>query len=362
MSEAAPYLSIVCAFGHAQRDEAWVRQTRIFLMAISAQAERHRLPIEIILVDRNSSGSGQSAAVLLGDPPGNDFTQIRIVTVPGSEIIAGHPIDRERRAQNVGIRRARGDFVLAAGTDIILSDELMRLLASRPLREGVTYHAMRVETVPDFLGGSSVAIGAVESACRRGAGCAAMPPFRAGFDGAAASSSDSSWNEIMRRAAMELKLEAFPLTIGIALGNFLMMGRKSWLEIGGFPEWRVDDPYFDRIVTAQAQYRGWLPTIFPASCHYFSIAPLRAPDPAQDIYRDADGDLRIRIESPPIRHLNNWQSAGLLKSVRRAIPSPPDGPPVEIRVNGPNWGLAEFDLPEERQARGPVTSQTMGYR
>lgn len=344
----APYLSIVCAFGNAQRGDAWLRQTRAFLAATAFEARRSTLPIEILLVDRDSSGEGGPAQSLLGPLPENEFLTIRIVTVPGGEIIQGQPIDRERRLQNIGIRRARGDFILAARTDIVLSAELVRHLASRPLREHAIYHAMRIETEPDYLAGSEIAAVAVESACRRGAVVATLPPYVAAIDGPSSAASDSSWVDALGRAAAELRLERFPFPIIFSLENFVLMGRRSWHEIGGFPEWNVSESYFDRIVLAQARHRGWPATIFPGSCPYFSVPSLSRPDAARDIYVDTDGDLRIRIAPPPIRNLNNWQTANLLNVMHRSLPLPPAGPWTTIAVNDSSWGLADFDLPEIR--------------
>jgi hypothetical protein len=346
----APYLSIVCAFGHAQREERWLRQTRAFLAATAWQAEQARLPLEIILVDRDPSGAGAAALSLLSPLPENDFIDVRIILVPGSEFVAGHAIERERRAQNVGIRRARGAFILAAGTDIVLSADLMRLLASRELHEKRIYQAMRFETEPAYLADAATPVNAIEVDCRRGATWAVLPPHRVGFDAAVASMSDVSWTDLSRRAGAELKLDNFDFAPDFSLGNFLLMHRRSWFELGGFPEWNTGDVHFDRIVMAQARYRGCLPTIFPAECHYFSVASLRRHDAAKDIYVDADGDLRIRIESPPIRHLNNHQSAGLLKALHKAIPLPPAGAPAAIRVNGPTGDLPPLNCLRKRPA------------
>lgn len=351
-----PYLSIVCAFGDAQRAPAWLTQIRTFLAVTAHRAEQFALPLEIILVDRDPSGEAETAEALLGPLPRNEFATVRIVTVPGGEIVAGKVIDRERRAQNVGIRRAQGEFVLAAGVDIILGADLMRLLASRPLREGASYHAMRIETAPAYLNAPLPPPPAaeIEADCRRGAYSATLPPVQAGFDGPVAAASDVSWADMMRRAAAELNFDQTAQFIGFGLCDFLLMGRRSWFEIGGFPEWNVGDAYFDRIVLAQARYRGWPPIIFSEQCHYFSVAALRHHDVAGDIYVDTDGDLRIRIESPPIPHLNNWQSAGVLNVLHNAIPLPLEGPSAAIRVNGPDWGLAAFDLSE--QSAGPSGS------
>lgn len=48
-------------------------------------------------------------------------------------------------AKNVGVRRARGQFVLTTNTDIYLSRGVLKSLASRSLQEGVLYRAARCD-------------------------------------------------------------------------------------------------------------------------------------------------------------------------------------------------------------------------
>src|SRR5262249_37088167 len=50
---------------------------------------------------------------------------------------------------NVGIRRARGRFVLATNIDIILNDELVRFIASGQLRPGRMYRIDRHDVMAD---------------------------------------------------------------------------------------------------------------------------------------------------------------------------------------------------------------------
>ena len=47
-------------------------------------------------------------------------------------------------AKNVGIRRARGEFVLATNIDVLFSDELMVRIAQRDLRADRLYRCDRL--------------------------------------------------------------------------------------------------------------------------------------------------------------------------------------------------------------------------
>jgi hypothetical protein len=52
-------------------------------------------------------------------------------------------------AKNVGIRRARGAFILATNIDIVFSDELVQFLASRRLERGRMYRIDRYDVMSD---------------------------------------------------------------------------------------------------------------------------------------------------------------------------------------------------------------------
>lgn len=63
----------------------------------------------------------------------------RIITVPGEGRF------EEYKAKNVGIRRAKGDFILATNPDIVLSLAMIRWLNERPLRADCIYRANRYD-------------------------------------------------------------------------------------------------------------------------------------------------------------------------------------------------------------------------
>ena len=52
-------------------------------------------------------------------------------------------------AKNVGIRRARGQFILATNIDILFSDELAEYLATRRLEHGRMYRIDRHDAMSD---------------------------------------------------------------------------------------------------------------------------------------------------------------------------------------------------------------------
>ena len=84
----------------------------------------------------STAGRCRLAAVLQW--PLQTTCRIRIIEVPAE--IQGQTI-----ARNAGIRRARGQFILATNIDIVFSSELMQFLASRRLEQGRMYRIDRYD-------------------------------------------------------------------------------------------------------------------------------------------------------------------------------------------------------------------------
>src|SRR5262245_15742571 len=125
---------------------------RHFVDGLVEQSRRHRLSIELILVEWNPPPARLPLAEALSWPALDDHCQIRIVTVPPElharlQYAAALPLF-QMIAKNVGIRRARGRYVLATNIDILFSDSLMRFLRD-DLRPGRLYRADRCDVPTD---------------------------------------------------------------------------------------------------------------------------------------------------------------------------------------------------------------------
>ena len=144
-----PYLSIVAASRNDNHKGDLDRRSQIFIDALLAQAARHRLETELILVEWNPPADRPSLRAGLAWPADNHWLEIRIITV-------GRKLHRrfayssrlpmfQMIAKNVGVRRARGAFVLQTNIDIVFSDALFSWIARRALRPGVFYRCDRVD-------------------------------------------------------------------------------------------------------------------------------------------------------------------------------------------------------------------------
>jgi len=148
-----PYLSVVAAARNDDHGGNLLTRMQAFAHAWIALARRHDLDSELILVEWNPPEDRARLIEAMRWPADTGPCRVRIIDVP-PEVHARYRHAAELPlyqmiAKNVGIRRARGEFILAANIDIVFSDELVRFLASRSLEPGRMYRIDRHDVMSD---------------------------------------------------------------------------------------------------------------------------------------------------------------------------------------------------------------------
>ena len=141
-----PYLSFVIAARNDNYAGGMLRRLQVCIDTFLHQAETFELPSELILVDWNSPpDAGLGDAVQWRTL--TRWCSVRVITVPPAVHATQRFGDRLpiliHRARNVGIRRARGQFVLPTSADILCSDELIETIAARQLEACALYRIAR---------------------------------------------------------------------------------------------------------------------------------------------------------------------------------------------------------------------------
>lgn len=144
---AAPYLSVVVTARNDNHGDNMLARMQAFLDSWVGQANRYGIPSEIIIVEWNPPAARPKLTEALHCPPKKGVCEIRFIEVspeihqrfPTPEAIPLH----QMIAKNVGIRRARGEFVIATNLDIVFSRELMQFLARQALQPNVLYRIDR---------------------------------------------------------------------------------------------------------------------------------------------------------------------------------------------------------------------------
>jgi len=151
---AAPYISVVVPARNDDHGGKMLGRMQAFLDAWFEQAERYGLRTEIVVVEWNPPPERPRLRECLKWPAGPRVCELRFLEVP-SEV---HRRFRNSRAiplhqmiaKNAGIRRARGEFVLATNLDTICSAELVRFFAARQLERRTMYRIDRHDVASSF--------------------------------------------------------------------------------------------------------------------------------------------------------------------------------------------------------------------
>ena len=153
MTDTDLYLSVVVTSRNDDHGQSLLRRMQTFVNALIGQCKRHGLRAELVLVEWNPPPDRPRFIEALRWPEKTDPCQVRIIEVP-PELHqrfrhSEHLPLFQMIAKNVGIRRARGRFIVATNIDILLSDELMRALARGQLRRGRMYRIDRHDVMTD---------------------------------------------------------------------------------------------------------------------------------------------------------------------------------------------------------------------
>jgi len=149
----APYLSVVVTTRNDDHGGDPLKRLQAFVNCFDEQCRRTGLDAELIVVEWNPPPDRPLVSSLLRLPSPAACTY-RFIDVPpelhGQLAFADVLPLFQMIAKNVGIRRARGRFILATNIDIIFSNALVEFIASRQLQLRRMYRVDRHDILSDF--------------------------------------------------------------------------------------------------------------------------------------------------------------------------------------------------------------------
>ena len=155
-----PYLSLVVTARNDDHGGNLLGRMQIFVDGWLAQARRYNILSELIVVEWNPPADRPPLTEALRWPVDCGPCEVRFITVP-SEVHgryqhgANLPL-YQMIAKNVGIRRARGQFILATNIDILFSDELAEFLGTKQLKTDRMYRIDRYDAMSDVPAGAPI--------------------------------------------------------------------------------------------------------------------------------------------------------------------------------------------------------------
>src|SRR5262249_46665339 len=178
-------------------------------------------------------------------------------------------------AKNVGIRRARGPFVVPTTTDLLLSDALVEFLSRGPLSRGAVYRIDRLDVrLRDLPPGLSIdqqlavcslnvaRVNSFEPEVESDPGA-----LRARYGHDAARWRGFAPGELETLLAGAVSREPH---FGAA-GDFTLLAREAWLELRAYPELPLSSLHLDSILLKMALVAGLEQIVLPDPMRLYHI-------------------------------------------------------------------------------------------
>ncbi len=147
-----PYLSIVLTGRNDNYGGDFIKRLQDFFNWNCSLLEIKKVETEIVFVNWNPIENEPSILDLIGFPKNAKYVQIRIITVPSKlhESFVNSKVRRtvpifEFLAKNVGVKRAKGEFILCLNADVLLHPKIVESIASRTLSIECYYRANRLD-------------------------------------------------------------------------------------------------------------------------------------------------------------------------------------------------------------------------
>jgi hypothetical protein len=387
------HLSVVATSRNDNHGGYLTQRMQHFVDGFVEQCKRHGLRAELILVEWNPPADRVPLIEELRWPQDPGPCEIRIVTVPRemhAQLPHGDQLPLfQMIAKNVGVRRARGKFVLATNIDILFSDEAIVYMRDR-LEPGCLYRADRLDVPTEVPTG--VPFDEVLRFCREKA-------FRNHTHGFTLVREESGrWNPrsplagvlgilggIVRRrldklrggqehtptkqasgskelpgmaqgstarrllgnmrALRKLLLWAWASVVQRQLftnacGDFTLLSRADWDALRGYPEWPMYSWHLDSMLIYQARYSGIRETYMGKSAPVFHIEH----SPGSGFTPESSDKLFERLQARGIPYLD-WHRdvEPMIDKMRES-----GGQGKAVTYNDEAWGYANITLPQTR--------------
>lgn len=230
-----PYISFVVTGRNDNYGYKFFDRTQNFFDNLFFLCEKYKLNAEIIFVEWNPPKEEKKLYEVLGIKKSH-YLRIRFIEVSNSIHKSIKNSDKmplfEYIGKNVGIRRAKGKFILVTNPDIIFSEDMIRFLSKKNLKENEFYRTDRLDLhidLPENLPPESV-----ETFCRKNwKSCWSV---KWGRYNRGIKKIKEIKRLFMRTVAKYIPTYSYLKYHGGGPGDFMILSKESWIKIRGFPE------------------------------------------------------------------------------------------------------------------------------
>jgi hypothetical protein len=346
-----PYLSVVMASRNDGYAGGMLRRLQVSISAFTEQMDRVGLPSELVVVDWNPP-AGKDLWHAIEWPSTIRRCTIRVITVPpkvhGTFPFADKLPILIHRARNVGVRRARGEFILPTSPDILFSNELAEWFAKRELDRTCMYRVVRRDVPEKAL--------LYKSLDKRLRFCR------------------NHVHQVHKRDSSH-RIDGLPHLFTNAAGDFTLMSRDMYFRVHGIPEEReFHSMHFDGVLCHIAHAAGAREVELGSPLRIYHVdhgapswrseiswlerAVSRVPIPsvATSLVTVARrmAPATSAIERRGVPYLDCSTRAGQAQYERliRSLVKEPEA----FRYNDADWGLAQYALGERVLGQAPAAS------
>lgn len=244
-----------------------------FINNLIHQTNRTKLPTELIIVEWNTPEENPLLNQVLVAPKPGDYLTVRYIVVP-PEIHYSYKHSNvlglyQMIAKNVGIRRAKGEYILCTNIDILFSDKCFDKLAKKDLQQGHYYRANRCDVPAEIMdiATEEAKLKYAENNIIKRLGkdsrynwVRGIPNFLYGFPRLVILI-DKVWG-LIERAATKTDIPTHTLDTE-ACGDFTLMHRNDWMKIDGYAEIDLYSIHVDSMGLISAAAMGIKQVVFP---------------------------------------------------------------------------------------------------
>lgn len=335
-----PIVSIVASSRNDNHGGDMTKRMRIFVRGLIHQSNKFKVPVELIMVEWNPPKDKPLLKDVLPQPKEGDYLQLRYIIVSpeihdrydkGDKIPLYQMI-----AKNVGIRRAKADFVLCTNVDLLFSDGVFEKLADNKLDKDTYYRANRCD-VPntiseDWTVEGQLAFSQANISVRLGKNqlydaMKYFPPIMLNYPRMVMAVN----NFVKWTMGGEDSPNAIEASIDtVASGDFTLMHKDAWEDIEGYLETDLYSLHIDSLALLGARALGYKQVIWP---HYVCTYHMEHDLGWENM--DPLKKLKFSFERPGLDFSTVFDAG--MELIRRK---------VRLGMNKPDWGLMNEDLQE----------------
>ena len=312
-------LSIVTVTRNDNHVEQMHERTQAFIDSIYFLAEKYGTNVELIVVEWNPPPDRPSMKEAFNFLNNHPYVSCSIISV-GSELHAQYrhadnlPL-YQMIGKNVGIRRARGKFILATNIDVLLSEQLFTAITSASLETGKLYRSNRWDIDRSIL--------TIKNPKEQLLACP-KKVLKINY-----ASGPSQYNK-SEPPSLDHRISWFPDLHTWACGDFQLMHRQDWAKVGGYSELDAYSYHID--------------SLFALTCYHAGISEHRFDNSHPHFHIDHTLGVQVNAseytinENKTLKHL----SLGDLLNIHLLMDREKD----YFLFNHDDWGLATEDLPQ----------------